>query len=123
MIWESVYRAALLSIGEKADCPLFCETAVLALDLAAKRMSALYSAYMHVRGEEEKPILTVTSLLEECPFPAPFFEALVYSLCASLLQNEDTEAAKAWRAREKEALATLESSLPACIHAIEDCYG
>ncbi len=123
MIWESVYRAALLSIGEKADCPLFCETAVLALDLAAKRMSALYSAYMRVRGEEEKPILTVTSLLEECPFPAPFFEALVYSLCTSLLQNEDTEAAKAWRAREKEALATLESSLPACIHAIEDCYG
>ncbi len=123
MIWESVYRAALLSIGEKADCPLFCETAVVALDLAAKRLSALYSAYATVRGEEEKPILSVTSLVEECPFPATFFEALVYSLCASLLQNEDTEGAKAWREREKEAIKRIESDLPAYIHAIEDCYG
>ncbi len=122
MIWEEIYRASLICMGEDPENPIFFSTAIAALQLTAVQLIPLLRDVCKSRGKEEMTVVRPTSLQEECPFPRDFFAILVYGLCSVLLQHDDAEQAKSYAVLCNDACTRLRRALPAISHPIVDCY-
>ncbi len=122
MIWEEIYRASLVCMGEAPENPIFFPSAITALQLTTVQLIPLLRDVCRSYGKEEAAVVRPTSLLEECPFPRDFFAILVYGLCSILLQNDDAEKAKSYAVLCNDACARLRRALPAISHPIVDCY-
>ncbi len=123
MIWEEIYRASLLCMGERSDSPIFYEEAVAALNLASNELEEARKAYLYAHALPIFACERVETLNQECHFPSAFFAVLVYGLAAALLRNDDLERAKIFCELKAAQLKELLGDLPAHIHPISDYYG
>ncbi len=122
MIWDEIYRAAMVCIGERADNPIFYEQALTALKLDSIELEEARKAYLYAHGLPIPCGREVEVLLEESHFPSAFFAVLTYGLASVLLRNDDSERAKEFATLKASELSRLLSDLPARVHPIADCY-
>ena len=123
MTAESVYRSALILMGESPDSTAFSEAALSALSLIVAELTPLRDAYHAAYGQPTAGEAScIGCLCEELPLPTVLFPATVYALTAMLCRDHNPDYAAVLEEKYRALCQSLWEVLPAKVHPVQDSY-